>query len=134
MDDILINKAQTIERCVQRIRSVYQPAAAHFQKDINIQDIVILNLQRACEAVVDMAAHVVRMKRLGAPQSSRDFFDLLETSGLLPPELCLKMKRMVGFRNIAVHDYQNLKLEIVRSLVEKHLDDFLAFSSHLLRQ
>ncbi len=133
MDDVLLNKAQIIERCIRRIRDVYQSASPNFHQDLNLQDIVILNLQRACEAVLDMAAHTVRIKKLGLPQTSRDFFDLLENGDVLPPDLARKMKSMVGFRNIAVHDYQNLKLEIVRSIIEKHLDDFLDFSSRLLK-
>jgi uncharacterized protein YutE (UPF0331/DUF86 family) len=37
------------------------------------------------------------------------------------------MQGMVGFRNIAVHDYQNLNIEIVVAIVEKHLGDFESF-------
>lgn len=132
-DDVLINKAQTIERCVKRIRDVYSQNSQAFEKDLNLQDVVILNLQRACEAAIDMAAHVVRTKRLGVPQTSRDFFDLLTQHQFLSEELNRRMQAMVGFRNIATHDYQKLNLAIVRSIVERHLDDFLALSSTLIK-
>jgi len=39
------------------------------------------------------------------------------------------MKAMVGFRNVAVHDYRNLNLEIVRSILDGRLDDFRRFST-----
>lgn len=40
---------------------------------------------------------------------------------------------MVGFRNVAIHDYQKLNLDIVRRIVVEHLDDFLAFARFLVR-
>lgn len=47
-------------------------------------------------------------------------------------ELAGVLKRMVGFRNIAVHDYQSLHLPIVVSIITRHLNDFLAYSETLL--
>ena len=35
------------------------------------------------------------------------------------------MKVMVGFRNIAVHDYQEMNLVILQKIVEDHLKDFM---------
>ena len=78
--------------------------------------------------------HLVRVQRLGVPQDSREAFDLLERAGQLDTDLAGRMKRMVGFRNIAVHDYQRLSLDIVRSIVHERPDDFLAFTASLLRR
>ena len=77
--------------------------------------------------------HVVRTLRLGIPQETREAFDLLERAGVLDADLAQRMKRMVGFRNVAVHDYQKLDLEIVRRIVTERLEDFLRFSERLLR-
>lgn len=76
--------------------------------------------------------HLIRSERLGAPQSARDVFDLLSKAGIIQTELADALKRMVGFRNIAVHDYQILQLPIVVSIIEKHLEDFLRFSRVVL--
>ena len=132
-DDVLINKAQTIEKCIQRVREVYGANPAGLEKDFNLQDVIILNLQRACEAAIDMASHVVRQRRLGVPQASRDFFSLLAGHHLISEPISQKMQAMVGFRNIATHNCQILNLAILRAVVEKHLDDFDHFSSELLK-
>lgn len=79
-----------------------------------------------------MGQHVIRRDRLGAPQSARDVFSRLEASGRIAPELAERMRRMAGFRNIAVHDDQALLLPIVVAIITAHLDDFLAFSAALL--
>jgi len=131
-DDVLINKAATIERCVARARQEYDKNPATFHSDLTRQDAAILNIQRACEASLDMAQHLVRRERLGVPQSARDSFTLLATAGWIDAPLADAMRRMVGFRNIAVHDYQNLQLPITVSVIEKHLDEFLRFSKAVL--
>lgn len=93
-----------------------------------------MNLQRVCEAAIDGAMHLVRTKRLGLPQESREAFTLLEQATLLPPDLAAKMRAMVGFRNVAVHDYGNLNLDIVRAIVEQWSGDLRAFARVLIQQ
>lgn len=125
-DDILINKAATIERCVARAREEYQSDPDGFSHNFTRQDAAILNIQRACETALDMGQHLVRRERLGVPQSSRDVFTLLAQAGWIEPALADSLKRMVGFRNIAVHDYQSLQLPITVNIITLHLDEFLA--------
>ncbi|MCB2263198.1 MAG: DUF86 domain-containing protein [Candidatus Thiosymbion ectosymbiont of Robbea hypermnestra] len=131
-DDVLINKAATIERCVARAREEYAADPDSFARDHTRQDAAILNIQRACEAALDMGQHLIRRERLGVPQSARDVFALLARGGWIDAESADRLKRMVGFRNIAVHDYQSLQLPITVSIIREHLDDFLTYSKTLL--
>ena len=133
-DDVLVNKAAVIVRCVARAREEYAAAAEGFERDYTRQDAAILNIQRACEATLDMGHHLIRRERLGVPQSARDVFVLLARAGWVTPELAEQLKRMVGFRNIAVHDDQALNLPITVSIIERHLDDFLRYSQTLLQR
>ncbi|GAA4415707.1 type VII toxin-antitoxin system HepT family RNase toxin [Quisquiliibacterium transsilvanicum] len=132
VDDVLLNKAATIERCVARAREEYAANPQGFGTDVTRQDAAILNVQRACEAALDMGHHLIRRERLGVPQSARDVFALLQRGGWIDEELADAMKRMVGFRNIAVHEYQALQLPILVRVIEQHLDEFLDYSQRLL--
>lgn len=131
-DDVLVNKAATIERCVARAREEYAANPAGFGTDFTRQDAAILNVQRACEAALDMGQHLIRRERLGVPQSARDVFTLLARGGWIDATLADQLKRMVGFRNIAVHDYQALQLPITVSIITGHLDEFLRYSQSVL--
>lgn len=133
-DDVLLNKAATIERCVRRAREEYASDPLHFAQDFTRQDAAILNIQRACEAALDMGHHLIRRERLGIPQSARDVFALLAQAAWITPDLADKLKRMVGFRNIAVHDYASLQLSITVSIIETHLDEFLSFTRIVLQK
>ncbi len=97
------------------------------------QDSIILNLQRACEASIDAAMHLVRIRKLGLPQESRDAFDMLGDAGIVQPVLRDRLKAMIGFRNVAVHDYRKLNLDVVRNIVETRLGDFREFATAMLR-
>lgn len=132
-DDVLVNKAATIERCVARVREEYAKDPGSFAVDLTRQDAAILNLQRACEAALDMGHRVIRRDRLGAPQSARDVFELLARAGRIAVPLAGSLKNMVGFRNTAVHEYQKLHLPILIAIIERHLDELLEYSRIMLQ-
>src|SRR4030067_2430376 len=134
MDDIVLNKASIIEKCLDRIKEEYIGHEDIFEDNYTKQDSVVLNLERACQACIDLGMHIARIKNLGVPQSSREVFVLLQMARIITPAVSKKMQAMVGFRNIAVHDYQNLNLDIVRAVIEKHLKDFKDFQKAILQK
>ena len=127
--DVILNKVAIIERCIKRINDEYEgnpENLANFTK----QDSIILNTQRAVEASIDLAMHLIAEKSLGIPQNSRDAFELLYDNGYITNDLNLRLKAMVGFRNIAVHDYQAINLGILQKVIEIHLNDIKEFVSY----
>lgn len=137
-DEVVLNKAAVIERCLERVIEEYENHEAELETNYTRQDAIVLNLLRASEAAIDLAMHATRVGKLGLPQESREAFELLEEAGWIEPDLSRRMRAMVGFRNIAVHDYRRLSLEIVRSILENrilenHLDDFREFSSAMIQ-
>ncbi len=132
MNDVILNKTTTIERCVKRIYEVYEDNPANLT-DFTKQDSIILNIQRACEASIDLAMHIVSKRKLGVPKSSREAFKLLLNAGLIEKSLANTLMNMVGFRNIAVHDYQTLELDILEAILEKHINDFKVFTKVILQ-
>ena len=132
-DDVTLNKATSIERCLQRILEEYAGDDKNLFTNQTKQDAIVLNLQRACETAIDLAMYVVNQRRLGVPQESRDAFTLLQTAGILPADLATRMQKMVGFRNIAVHEYTRLNLDVVHAIITKQLEDFRTFSSTIVK-
>ncbi|MEK8088672.1 type VII toxin-antitoxin system HepT family RNase toxin [Thermithiobacillus plumbiphilus] len=133
VDDVLLNKAAIIERCLQRVTEEYRGHESELEQNFTRQDAIVLNLLRACEAAIDLAMHQVRVERLGLPQESREAFQMLEAAGIISPDLSTRMQRMIGFRNIAVHEYQKLDLAILRNVLDQRLDDFREFVALALR-
>ncbi len=127
IDDIVLNKSDIIKKCIQRVYEEY----ADNPNNLNIitrQDSIILNIQRACEAAIDLGMHVIAEKGLGIPQWTRDAFDILYDQGIIDNDISERLKAMVGFRNIAIHNYQKLNIKIIQSIIEKHLKDLVDFT------
>lgn len=129
---VIINKYGIIERCINRINDIYENNAENL-KDYNKQDAIILNLQRACQATIDIAMYIISVKNLGIPQSKKGAFTVLEENNIITPKMAKQMRGMLGFRNIAVHEYQELDLDIIQSIIENHLQDILQFAKEMLK-
>lgn len=120
--DVVAAKLAVIERCLGRIAEVRGERRDTLQP-VDVEDITALNLQRAVQAAIDLATHVAATESLGLPDTTAAVFPLLAERGILGAELADRLRRMVGFRNLAIHEYQAVDPEIVESIVEHHLDD-----------
>ncbi len=127
MDRMLFSKFRSIERCLERVREEYVGHEDEFATNWGRQDAAVLNVIRACEQAIDMANRTTRLRQLDPPDDARDAFAVLRRAGLIGAGLEGVMKRMVGFRNVAVHSYQELDIGKVRSVIETRLDDLMAF-------
>ena len=129
--DVVTAKIATIDRGLERI-AVTRGERRAMLLPVEIEDIVVVNLQRAVQAAIDLATHVVTTEQYGLPDSVAAFFTVLERHGVIDPELEDRLRRMVGFRNIAVHEYEALNPEIIEAIVTRHLSDLRAFSASIV--
>jgi uncharacterized protein YutE (UPF0331/DUF86 family) len=127
LDDIVIQKITSMQRCVARSRESRKRAGDHFATDFDLQDAAVLNVIRACETAIDLANMVIRHDRLGIPADTREAFELLVREKRITVTLGERMMKMVGFRNIAVHQYRRLSPEIVTAVIDSNLDELLEF-------
>jgi uncharacterized protein YutE (UPF0331/DUF86 family) len=126
--DVVSAKIESLRRCIQRVRDKTPASSAALVDDCDLQDIICLNLERAVQICVDLAAHIISDTNLPAPASMGESFEKLRSNGLLPDELAARMKKAVGFRNIAVHAYQEINWEVVYFIISTRLSDFVEFA------
>jgi uncharacterized protein YutE (UPF0331/DUF86 family) len=129
--DLVLAKVESMERCLARISDV-RARGREGLRPLDVQDIVVLNLQRAVQATIDLAAHVVTTEGLGLPDSLGASFALLEGAGMIDSQLADRMRRMTGFRNVAVHEYRRLDPAILEAIVRERLGDLQAFARAIL--
>ncbi|HEY4760159.1 MAG TPA: DUF86 domain-containing protein [Thermoguttaceae bacterium] len=130
MTDVVLNKKESIERSIKQIRLYFGlPSDLPFEKDYLRQDAIAANLQRIAEQCIDIANHLIMKKKLGLPKDSRESFEILAEARIIPEALAVKLKGMVGFRNILVHDYRKLDLTIMLDVIEHRLDDLIDFTN-----
>jgi len=131
--DVVLAKVAAIQRCLRRIKDVTGLDAGRLG-DPDVQDIFVLNLQRAIQSSVDLATHVIASEGLGISDTVRGNFVLLENAKIIGKVLSRKMQSMVGFRNIAIHDYQALDVDILKAILTKHLKDLERFYTTILKR
>lgn len=132
--EIVEQKLESLRRCLQRIADKCPIDPAILAGDPDIQDIVALNLSRAVQISVDIGAHLIAGMDVPPPGTMGQTFDLLAQQGLLSPALATSLKKTVGFRNIAVHNYEQINWLIVHSIVKYHLADFDMFARVVTEQ
>jgi uncharacterized protein YutE (UPF0331/DUF86 family) len=134
VDDIILAKRTSIERCIAHIESyMSQRHDVPFATDYLTQDAVTMNIQRACESSIDIANRVVRLRRLGMPKESRDSFVLLAEAGIIDAPMQRTMIGMVGFRNILVHQTTPLDITILHAVITTHIYAVLAFAQAIVQ-
>lgn len=135
MDDVILNKKVSIDRCIAQIEFYYTAKGAiPFAEDYLRQDAICMNLQRACEQTIDIANHIIRSRKLGVPQNSGDAFTLLHGAGLIDENRTKALHAMTGFRNILVHQYQRIALTVLVEVIEHRLYELRDFAHWAVEQ
>ncbi len=131
--DVIKAKLESLSRCVLRIESRRPSSAQALATDLDAQDIVSLNLERAVQLAVDAGSHILIDQDGASPESMAGVFMALGDAGVLDKPLAARMAKAAGFRNIAVHEYASIDWTIVYSIITTRLDDFRLYAGALMR-
>ena len=127
--EVIEQKIESLRRCVERVHQKCPATAAALAGDPDSQDILTLNLSRAVQLCVDIGAHLIAEHNKPAPDTMGQTFDVLAEMGVISAELAVRMKKAVGFRNIAVHNYEAIDWEITHAIATRHMNDFAEFAA-----
>lgn len=135
---VLEKKMDSIFRCLERIKTRLPGSKEKFLKDLDAQDVIVLNLTRAVQLSVDLAMHICANSNKQVPQTMGEAFEILLQLEVVSPVISEKMKKSVGFRNIAVHNYDEIDIELAYTIAKEHRNDFVDFlnqvNSYIIQQ
>ncbi|MBN2320265.1 MAG: DUF86 domain-containing protein [Acidobacteria bacterium] len=126
--EVISAKLESLRRCVRRIEDKTPETAEALLKDNDLQDIICINLERAVQISVDLASHIIAESNIPAAGSMGESFEKLSRLDLISAELASRMKKAVGFRNIAVHAYQEINWKIVYAIITSRLTNFVEYA------
>lgn len=125
MDRLIVErKLDSLHRCLMRIAGKRPESVEALKANTDLQDVLVLNLSRAVQICVDLAVHILSDLPLSPPDSMGEAFDRLAEGGIVDADLALRMKKAVGFRNIAVHAYNAIDWAILFAIATERLSDF----------
>ena len=120
-------------RAIQRVESHTPEKLDDFLSNIDSQDIITLNLTRTIQLCVDIAMHTIAESNANTPQTMSESFDTLQKLGMIDKSIAIKLKKSIGFRNIAVHNYGELDLDLTYKIAKEHLGDFKDYIRQILK-
>ena len=129
---VIEQKIEFLRRCLARVKQKTPATAAELGDDPDAQDVLTLNLTRAVQLSVDIGTHLIASSDQPAPDTMEQAFDVLASMALIGPELALRMKKAVGFRNIAIHNYEAIDWQITHLIATRHIEDFSAFAAAII--
>lgn len=121
--DLILAKSASVKRRLNRIDEKRKIEKSLFREDLDCQEIILFNLQMAIQECVDIASHIISEEGWGVPGSTNEMFYLLEENSCLDRDLTEKMVKCVGFRNILVHEYTRIELDLVHEIARKNIHD-----------
>ncbi|MFA7239205.1 MAG: DUF86 domain-containing protein [Sulfuricellaceae bacterium] len=130
---LIEQKLESLRRALQRVKEKCPEDVEALINDYDAQDILALNLTRAIQLCVDIGAHLISSTEFPPPDTMGETFDVLNKAAIIPPELANRMKKAVGFRNLAVHNYEAINWTIVHIIAKHHLTDFEVFAKSVVK-
>ena len=128
MNSIVIKtKLEGLRKCLDRIESKKPKTLDVLLKDIDVQDIIALNLERSVKLCVDIANHILSSLDDSPAMSMAGSFERLSEKKIIPDELGQNLKKAVGFRNLSVHAYDKIDWQLVWNILEGDLKDLVRF-------
>jgi len=131
--DVINRKLESLRRCIARITSKMPITPEALRSNYDLQDVIALNLERAVQVCVDIAAHVISETEVPPPSTMAESFARLAELQVLPPQLADSLQKAVAFRNILVHNYTDINWDIVANILTSHLTDFVQFAQAIDR-
>ena len=129
--EVILNKLDSLSRCVARVESKNPHSLETLKNDVDLQDVIVLNLERAVQVCVDISMHVLSSLNFVLPNTMAESFILLAQKKIICDATAEMMVKAVGFRNTAVHAYQAIDWVIVDKIINNHIDDFRRFAKEI---
>ncbi len=128
---LVAKKLARIVTCLHELRTM--ASVDRLRDDVREKRFVEHTLQIAIQSALDVASHIASDQRLGEPETNRALFQLLARADVISTDLSERLAEMAGFRNVLVHGYDDVQVQIVEDVVRNHLGDLDEFVASVKR-
>ena len=129
---LIFRKLDSLSLYTRQLAEFRGVSLEEYTQDWKVQRIVERTLQMAVETCADIADHLISDENLRAPTSVADAFTVLREAGIVSESLHRALVKMAKFRNVVVHQYDEVDAEIVIAILTKHLGTFDTFRAEVI--
>jgi uncharacterized protein YutE (UPF0331/DUF86 family) len=124
---LIFRKLSKLEDYHSQITEYKDISLATYKMDWKIQRIIERTLQMMIETCSDIAGHIIADMKYRVPASYADTFEVLSENHIIEKDQAVILVKMAKFRNVVVHDYDQVDAEIVIGILQNRLQDFMTF-------
>ena len=130
---LITTKLSKLREYQKFLKELQVTSKEEFISDFKIRGAIERYLQVSVECIVDIGNEIISALQLQRPERYRDIPYILAKARIIPNTFADTVAGMVGFRNILVHDYASINLELVYKFLQTRLPDFEAFTKHITK-
>ena len=122
---VILSKLFVIDDYLLKLKNYLPVTKEELRNNWGLQKIIERSLQVMVESMIDIANRIISRNDGPLPITSSDSIVRLKDMGVIgKSETYIKMVR---FRNLLVHNYDSLDVDILYAIVSSHLEDFEKF-------
>jgi len=130
---LITTKLSKLSQYQSFLRELQANTLEDFTSDFKIRGAAERYLQVAIECVVDIGNETISLLQLRRPEWYRDIPYILAEAKIIPKAFAETIASMIGFRNLLVHDYASINLNLVYEFLQTRLPDFENFIKYIAK-
>ncbi len=131
--DKIARKLNALQGYVGFLRSVQATNRKELEEDYKLRSAIERNFHLAIESAIDMGEILISEEGLERPEEYRSVFLILGRHDILPTNIAERFSLAAGFRNILVHAYEEVDIDILHLFLTEKLADFDDFAGHIAK-
>jgi len=130
---LIITKLSKLRQYQTYLKELQASTIEDFTSDFKISGAAERYLQVAIECIVDIGNEIISSLQLRRPERYRDIPYILAEAKIIPKTFVETIASMIGFRNLLVHDYASINLNLVYEFLQTRLSDFENFTKYIAK-
>ncbi len=130
---LIMTKLSKLKQYIKYLKDIGKASLKDFKTDFMISGAAERYLQVSIECVIDIGNEIISLLQLRRPERYRDIPSILAEAGIIPEDFENLMASMIGFRNLLVHDYASINLDLVYEFLQTKISDFEIFSRYIAK-
>ena len=131
MERLIAKKLSRLKEYVSYLKTLKDLPLKTFEEDFKARGAAERYLHLAIESVIDIGNEIISIQQLRKPDQYKDIPDILAESGIIPRDFAAEIAKMIGFRNLLVHDYAVIDVTLEYKFLETRIKDFEEYMKHI---
>ena len=129
----IVLKLEKLDKYLGYLSELQQVNKEVFTADYHFFGLAERYFQLSIEVMLDVGKMLLLSEKTRRPEDNSDIFYALSEAGVISRDFVDRISGVVNFRNILVHEYEDIDKEIIYTKLQKNLEDFTEFKRQVIK-